>query len=46
MKLGLKKVITAEDLYEVLPEDESEKLGKQLEMLFVLTYFFSYFINY
>ncbi len=39
MKLGFKKVITAEDLYQVLPEDESETLGRKLEMLFFVPYF-------
>lgn len=38
MKLGFKREITAEDLYQVLPEDESETLGKNLEM-------FSFFLN-
>ncbi len=32
MKLGFKRDITAEDLYRVLPEDESETLGRKLEM--------------
>lgn len=35
MKLGFKRVIAAEDLYQVLPEDDSESLGRRLEMLFV-----------
>ena len=32
MTLGWKRDITAEDLYQVLPEDESEELGRQLEL--------------
>jgi len=39
MKLGFKRAIRAEDLYQVLPEDESETLGRKLEMLSILSYF-------
>lgn len=46
MKLGFKRAITAEDLYQVLPEDESKTLGKKLEMLFFLKLLiFGYLIN-
>ncbi len=33
MELGFKRGITKDDLYKVLPEDDSETLGRKLEML-------------
>ncbi len=35
MKLGTKKELQIEDLYQALPEDETEKLGLKLQKYFI-----------
>jgi len=42
MKLGYKRDITEDDLYHVIQEDESENLGRKLEMFVNITIFVFY----
>jgi len=42
MKLGTKKELQIEDLYQALPEDETEKLGLKLQKYFTSLCIFTY----
>ena len=40
LKLGTKKELQIEDLYKVLPEDETEKLGLKLQKYYAREFIF------